>query len=77
LTLYPGNGLIYWGRITHCNPSLDSNGDLIPDCIKTDVHYTTADGQIFTTADGAYFDVPYPNGGSLFDFLRSYGMVIS
>jgi hypothetical protein len=35
--MYPGNGLIYWGRITHCNPSLDSDSNLIPNCLEATV----------------------------------------
>lgn len=37
LTLYPGNGLIYHGRVTHCNPTLDTNSNLIPNCLEPDV----------------------------------------
>jgi hypothetical protein len=76
LILYPGNGLLYRGSVTHCNLTLDTNYDLVPDCLKTDIHFVTADSQIFTTDDGAYFDVKYQKGGSLFDFLKSHGMVI-
>lgn len=37
LTLYPNNGQVYHGRVTHCNPSLDSNSNLIPNCLEPDV----------------------------------------
>ena len=37
LVLHPGNGQIYWGRITHCNPSLDSDSNTIPDCLEASV----------------------------------------
>jgi hypothetical protein len=37
LTLYPGNGLIYWGRITYPNPILDSDSNLIPNCLEASV----------------------------------------
>lgn len=36
LTIYPGNGSVYHGRITHSNLTLDSNHDLIPDCLEPD-----------------------------------------
>jgi hypothetical protein len=34
LTLFPGNGNIYHGRIFHCAPARDSNSDLIPDFLS-------------------------------------------
>jgi hypothetical protein len=37
LQLYPGNGLIYWGRLTHCNLTLDSDSNLIPNCLEASV----------------------------------------
>lgn len=37
-TLFPGNGTIYHGQVIHCNPTLDSNSDLIPNCLdRTDI----------------------------------------
>lgn len=77
ITLFPGNGQIYHGRITYCNPTLDSDSDLIPDCLKQNLHFTTQDEQTFTTADGSYFDVNTGSqNGSLFKFLEVYGAVI-
>lgn len=37
LKLYPGNGLIYWGRIHYSDLTLDSNSDLIPNCLETSI----------------------------------------
>lgn len=37
LKLFPGNGQIYHGRVTHCNPALDSDSNNIPDCIEASV----------------------------------------
>jgi predicted secreted protein len=76
LELYPGNGSLYHGSIFHCNPSLDTDSDLIPDVLKQNLHFATQDGQLFTASDGAYFDVPMTTlNGSLFQFLQSYGML--
>jgi len=53
LTIYPGNGLIYWGRIDYPDLTLDSNSDLIPDFLDQSVNgslprflssYAVADG---------------------------------
>jgi hypothetical protein len=35
-TMYSGNGNLYYGRIIHFNPSLDSNKNLIPDFLEPD-----------------------------------------
>jgi hypothetical protein len=77
LDLYPGNGLLYHGRLFHCNPIIDSDSDLVPDVLNQNLHFSTQDGQIFTTVDGALFDtrMSKPNG-SLFQFLQSYGMIV-
>lgn len=37
LTLHPGNGVVYHGRVTHCNPELDSDSNGIPDCLEASV----------------------------------------
>jgi hypothetical protein len=37
LTMYPGNGLLYWGRITYPNLTLDSDSNLIPNCLEASV----------------------------------------
>jgi hypothetical protein len=42
LTLYPGNGLIYWGRITYPNLTLDSDSNLIPNCLEASVEGSLA-----------------------------------
>jgi hypothetical protein len=77
LILYPGNGTIYHGQITHSNPSLDSDSDLVPDIFgKAPYHFVTQDGNYFTTADNAYFDVLSIADGSITKLLEAYGMVI-
>ena len=79
LILYPGNGSIYHGRVTHCNPSLDSDSDLAPDCIGNYAgNLIDSDGAIFLTSDSANFNVLMTSfdTGSLSGFLKSYGMVI-
>ncbi|NLD20854.1 MAG: hypothetical protein GX663_11565 [Clostridiales bacterium] len=77
LILFPGNGLIYYGQITHCDLTRDTNSDSIPDCIGCgEKRFTTADGKYFTTPYLDYFEVGIPNDGSLYKFLQSYGMVI-
>lgn len=77
LILYPGNGLIYHGQITYNDLTLDSNSDLIPDCINNfSYNFVTHDGNAFTTSDGAYFDFQTLVNGSITTFLQSYGMVI-
>jgi len=38
LSLYPGNGQIYHGRITYADLSRDSDSDLIPDCLEASVN---------------------------------------
>ncbi|MDD3915442.1 MAG: hypothetical protein PHF76_12445, partial [Bacteroidales bacterium] len=50
LILFPGNGLIYYGQITHCDLTRDTNSDSIPDCIG-------CGEKRFTTADGKYFSI--------------------
>ncbi len=68
LTLYPENGVIYWGRNDYPDLDLDSNGDLIPDFLDPNVNgslpqfldfYTVADGPQgllqFITSDGKEF----------------------
>jgi hypothetical protein len=42
LTMYPGNGLIYWGRITYPNLTLDSDSNLIPNCLEASVEGSIA-----------------------------------
>ena len=37
LKLFPGNGQIYHGRVTHCNPALDSDSNNIPDCLEASI----------------------------------------
>jgi hypothetical protein len=37
VTLYPGNGLLYHGRITYPNLLLDSDSNLIPNCLEASV----------------------------------------
>ena len=37
LQLFPGNGAIYYGKITHFDLTLDSNSNLIPDCLEVAV----------------------------------------
>jgi hypothetical protein len=75
--LFPGNGLLYHGRLFHCNPLLDSDSDLVPDVLNQNIHFSTQDGQLFTASDGSYFDVPMTTlNGSLFQFLQNYGMIV-
>lgn len=77
LILFPGNGLIYYGQITHCDLTRDTDSDLIPDILgRHPYHFVTADGAAYTTADGAYFDFSLLFDGSVTKFLQSYGMVI-
>jgi len=80
LILYPGNGMIYHGRITYPDLTRDTNDDLIPNCIRSDTeHFATQDSELFTTADGNFFDVPASeygsDYGSVHNFLKSYGVV--
>lgn len=37
LKLFPGNGQLYHGRVTHCNPALDSDSNNIPDCLEASI----------------------------------------
>jgi hypothetical protein len=37
LKLFPGNGQIYHGRVTHFNPALDSDSNNIPDCLEASI----------------------------------------
>lgn len=37
LKLFPGNGQIYHGRVTHCNPALDSDSNLIPNFLEESI----------------------------------------
>ncbi len=37
LTLYPGNGIIEWGRIDYNNLTKDSNSDLVPDFLTDSI----------------------------------------
>lgn len=37
LKLFPGNGQIYHGRVTHSNPALDSDSNNIPDCLEASI----------------------------------------
>jgi hypothetical protein len=37
LKLFPGNGQIYHGRVTHCNPALDSDSNLIPNFLEASI----------------------------------------
>lgn len=37
LTLFPGNGMIYHGQITHCNLTADDNANSIPNCLESSV----------------------------------------
>jgi hypothetical protein len=77
LILFPGNGLIYYGQITHCDLTRDTDSDLIPDILgRHPYHFVTADGAAYTTADGAYFDFSLLFDGSVTKFLEAYGMVI-
>jgi hypothetical protein len=77
LKLYPGNGQIYHGQITHCDLTRDTDSDLIPDILgRHPYHFVTADGAAYTTADGAYFDFSLLFDGSVTKFLEAYGMVI-
>lgn len=68
LILYPGNGLIYWGRVHYSDLTRDSNSDLIPDVLDPSIvgsvtnflkAYSTADGtpgaKQLLTADGKEF----------------------
>jgi len=77
LILFPGNGLIYYGQITHCDLTRDTDSDLIPDILgRHPYHFVTADGAAYTTADGAYFDFSLLFDGSVTKFLEAYDMVI-
>lgn len=79
LVLYPGNGQIYHGQITHSDLTKDSDSDNIPDVFGFyPAFLQTQDGQFFTLADGSYyvFLTSELSEGSLTKFLQSYGMVI-
>lgn len=77
LILFPGNGLIYYGQIAHCDLTRDTDSDLIPDILgRHPYHFVTADGAAYTTADGAYFDFSLLFDGSVTKFLEAYDMVI-
>lgn len=80
LMLYPGNGLIYHGRITYSDLTRDYNSDLIPDVFDSDVigsiprflqSYSTINGtpgsKQFLTSDGNEF---LTSNGSYF-FVRA------
>jgi hypothetical protein len=75
LTLYPGDGTIYHGQTTYSDLSIDSDSDLVPDALKQKLNLAAANGELLKTADGAYLNVNMPFNGSLFRFLRSYGMI--
>jgi hypothetical protein len=68
ITVYPGNGLVYWGRIDRPDLIRDSNSDLIPDILDINVvgsiphflrPYGCVEGKIgvkqFLTADNKEF----------------------
>lgn len=73
LVLYPGNGLIYHGRVTYSDLSRDTNSDLIPDFLDGSLPgsvtaflqsyrfptflLATSDGYVLTTSDGYTLEV--------------------
>jgi len=77
LILFPGNGFIYYGQITHCDLILDSDSDLIPDIFgRHPYHFVTADGVEYKTSDEKHFDILALFDGSVTKFLEAYDMVI-
>ncbi len=77
LILYPSNGMIYHGQVVHCNLSIDSDLDNIPNIFgKARYHFLTRDGENFITSDENHFDIITLADGSITKFLEAYGMVI-
>jgi len=77
LILFPGNGLIYYGQITHCDLTRDTDSDLIPDILgRHPYHFVTADGVEYKTSDEKHFDILALFDGSVTKFLEAYDMVI-
>jgi len=37
VTLYPGNGSIYWGRVHYSDLTVDSDSNTIPDCLEASI----------------------------------------
>jgi hypothetical protein len=76
ITLYSGNGLIYHDSLNYPAPIVDSDDDLIPDCIKSKtVKFVTSDSLDFVTSDGNIFHTVNIGDSSLYKFLDGYGMV--